>query len=114
MEIAFEGLAKFFKLLSDPTRLKILMYIMALGPTSPLKISQDLGKSTNLVSYHLGFLSRIGLVSKKRQGKRVLYTLSDKEFEKLLSLLADYFKRKSSMDSLQFRRFRSNSSGGRV
>jgi DNA-binding transcriptional ArsR family regulator len=62
--------------LSDPTRLTIAA---ALGATDELCVC-DLAwiseRAENLVSHHLGVLRSAGLVSRRRDGKMVMYSLS--------------------------------------
>ncbi|MEM1873093.1 MAG: metalloregulator ArsR/SmtB family transcription factor [Acidilobaceae archaeon] len=99
-----EGLIRIFKSLSDPTRLRVLLRIAFLGPASPMEVSRAVGRPVNLVSYHLGFLSRAGILSKKRVGKKVLYSISDEEFKAVLSQLAEYVKRNDLMIGSRLRR----------
>jgi DNA-binding transcriptional ArsR family regulator len=63
--------------LSDPTRLTLAA---ALGATDELCVC-DLawvsGRAENLVSHHLRALRTAGLVSSRRDGKMVMYSLSE-------------------------------------
>jgi ArsR family transcriptional regulator, lead/cadmium/zinc/bismuth-responsive transcriptional repressor len=74
---AAQLLAERAKALSDPTRLTLTT---ALGDTDELCVC-DLawvsGRAENLVSHHLRALRAAGLVSSRRDGKMVMYSLSD-------------------------------------
>jgi DNA-binding transcriptional ArsR family regulator len=70
-------LAERAKALSDPTRLTLAA---ALGATDELCVC-DLAwvseRAENLVSHHLRALRAAGLVSSRRDGKMVMYSLTD-------------------------------------
>ena len=74
---AAERLARRAKLLGDPTR---LMLAAALAETDELCVC-DLGwiaeRAENLISHHLKALRAGGLVTSRRDGKMVLYALTD-------------------------------------
>jgi DNA-binding transcriptional ArsR family regulator len=71
-----QGLAERAKALGDPTRLQLAP---ALGDTDELCVC-DLAwvaeRAENLVSHHLRSLRTAGLVSSRRDGKMVLYSLT--------------------------------------
>jgi len=71
-----QRLAERAKALGDPTRLKLAL---ALGDTDELCVC-DLAwvaeRAENLVSHHLRALRNAGLVSSRRDGKMVLYSLA--------------------------------------
>ena len=64
-----------FKALADPTRLDMLRLIDSLGeyPCTSLERALPVGKST--ISYHVKILSNAGLISVRRQGRNLFYTL---------------------------------------
>jgi DNA-binding transcriptional ArsR family regulator len=70
-------LAERAKSLADPTR---LMLAVALGDTDELCVC-DLawvaGRSENLVSHHLRSLRNGGLVTSRREGKMVMYAMTE-------------------------------------
>src|SRR3954452_11866420 len=74
---ASAGLAERAKALGDPTR---LMLAAALADGDELCVC-DLAwvaeRSENLVSHHLRVLRRAGLVSSRRDGKMVLYSVTE-------------------------------------
>jgi len=70
-----EQLSGLFRLLSDRTRLNILM-ALALGERNVSSLCQELGLPQPTVSHHLGLLRTNNIISNRRRGKQVFYTLS--------------------------------------
>jgi DNA-binding transcriptional ArsR family regulator len=77
--------ARLFRGLSDPSRLGILEALRC-GPLSVTEIVIATGLSQSNTSNHLSCLSDCGLVSRTQKGRHVLYQLSDRRVEALLSL----------------------------
>jgi DNA-binding transcriptional ArsR family regulator len=76
------------KALGDPTRLAIAA---VLGETDELcvcDVSWVMERAENLVSHHLRQLRSAGLVASRREGKMVMYSLTDRGRELLRSTLA--------------------------
>jgi DNA-binding transcriptional ArsR family regulator len=84
--------ATFFRGFGDPSRLKILE-ILRDGPLTVGEIVDASELSQSNVSNHLGCLRDCGLVTAEKQGRYVIYHLSDDRVGDLLalaeSLLAD-------------------------
>jgi DNA-binding transcriptional ArsR family regulator len=75
--------------LGDPTRLAIAA---VLGETDELcvcDLSWVMERAENLVSHHLRQLRFAGLVASRREGKMVMYSLTERGRELLRSTLAD-------------------------
>jgi DNA-binding transcriptional ArsR family regulator len=72
----FEPLVGVFRLLSDKTRLNILM-ILAKGERNVSSLCEELGLPQPTVSHHLGLLRTKSLISNRRNGKQVFYGLND-------------------------------------
>src|SRR5438270_2856150 len=70
-----ESLAGLFRLLSDKTRLNILM-ILARGERNVSSLCEELGLPQPTVSHHLGLLRTKNLISNRRNGKQVFYGLN--------------------------------------
>ncbi|MDR1447152.1 MAG: metalloregulator ArsR/SmtB family transcription factor [Treponema sp.] len=71
-----EQLGEFFKILTDPTRLRIL-YALGTGELCVFDLSVVVGASVSLVSHHLAALKRVRLVKGRRDGKIIYYSLDD-------------------------------------
>ncbi len=70
------GLADIFRLLGDPSRLRILLACLG-APTSVGEIASRVGLSVSLVSHHLRLLRAARLVRARRDGKQVFYDGAD-------------------------------------
>jgi DNA-binding transcriptional ArsR family regulator len=70
-----EPLVGLFRLLSDKTRLNILM-ILARGERNVSSLCEELGLPQPTVSHHLGLLRTKSLISNRRSGKQVFYGLN--------------------------------------
>ena len=66
--------AKFFRALSDPTRLKLLEYILA-GERTSADCVAHAGISQPRVSVHLSCLADCGYIVARRDGKKLRYTV---------------------------------------
>lgn len=80
-------LAETFRLLGDPTRLRILLYCLG-GPQSVGSIAEGLDLSQSLVSHHLRLLRGARLVRGERQAKQVFYALADDHVSDMLMDMA--------------------------
>ncbi len=69
-------LAEMFRLLGDPSRLRIVIDTLE-GPKSVGDIAMTLDLSPSLVSHHLRLLRAARLVSPERRGKQIFYRLHD-------------------------------------
>lgn len=67
--------ARFFRVLGDPTRLRILALLEA-GERSVGELVSAVGQSQPRVSTHLACLRHCGFVSTERRGKEVVYRIA--------------------------------------
>jgi predicted transcriptional regulator len=58
---------------------RVLAHLLSDGPLSTTELSDRLGKAKSTVSWHLSNLSEAGLVTNEREGRRVVYAVSDPE-----------------------------------
>lgn len=72
----FDALARFGHALSDPTRARILMVLLA-GPGYPADLADELGVTRQSMSNHLACLRGCGLVVVAPEGRRSRYELAD-------------------------------------
>ena len=70
-----EQLISLFRLLSDKTRLNILLLLSA-GEKNVTTICQHLKLPQPTVSHHLGLLRMNNIISNRRNGKQVFYSLN--------------------------------------
>jgi DNA-binding transcriptional ArsR family regulator len=74
-EEELERLASLFRLLSDTTRLNLLM-MLADGERNVTNLCEALELPQPTVSHHLGLLRMSNLIGNRRDGKQVFYSLN--------------------------------------
>jgi DNA-binding transcriptional ArsR family regulator len=82
-------LADLFRLLGDPTRLRIVLTCVE-GRTPVGAIAESLGLSASLVSHHLRLLRAARIVRAEREGKQVFYLAADKHISGMLAELLEH------------------------
>src|SRR5215469_3018636 len=86
-------LARFFRVLGDPTRLRLLTLLVERDQTVS-ELVEALSAPQGRVSTHLGCLRWCGLVHSRREGKQVYYRVADPRVRELLTvggaMLRDY------------------------
>jgi ArsR family transcriptional regulator len=83
-EQAVRDLAQVFKLLSDETRLRILLYLAQNNELHVTDLCSRLGQSQPAVSHHLALLRVSGLIESRREGKHNFYSVRTDHFGELL------------------------------
>jgi ArsR family transcriptional regulator len=86
-EQAVRELAQVFKLLSDETRLRILLYLAQNNELHVTDLCTRLGQSQPAVSHHLALLRVSGLIESRREGKHNFYSVRTDHFGELLHSL---------------------------
>ncbi|QEC47537.1 helix-turn-helix transcriptional regulator [Baekduia soli] len=74
---ALTGPAARMRALADPTRLVIAVALAASDELCVCDLAWVTGKADNLVSHHVRALRAAGLASSRREGKMVLYALTE-------------------------------------
>lgn len=80
-------LVKVFKLLSDETRMHILMYLTRTPELHVRALCDLLGQSQPAVSHHLALLRAAQLIELRREGKHNFYHLVPQRFQAVLDLV---------------------------
>jgi ArsR family transcriptional regulator, lead/cadmium/zinc/bismuth-responsive transcriptional repressor len=88
-EEAAQGAAERGRALSDPTRLTLAAALGEGGELCVCDLSWIAGRSQNLVSHHLRSLRARGLVRSRRDGKMVMYSLTEQGISFLSAVLGD-------------------------
>ena len=86
-----KDIVQVFKLLSDETRLRVLMYLIREGELHVTALCDKLGQSQPAVSHHLALLRVAGLIEARRDGKHNYYSIRAKHFHRLLTEVFDSF-----------------------
>lgn len=81
--ISTRRIAQLFRVLGQPTRLRILMTIGA-GEACVCHLETALGTRQAVISQHLMALRRAGLVRTQREGRNIFYSLTHPEILELI------------------------------
>jgi len=80
-------LVQIFKLLSDETRLRILLYLARENELHVTALCDKLGQSQPAVSHHLALLRVAGLIEARRDGKHNYYSVRQSHFHRIMEEL---------------------------
>ena len=72
-----ENEAAVFKVLADPTRLRLMVLLSIQGETCVCKLAEALNAPDFKISRHLGIMRSAGLVEARREGTWMHYKLSN-------------------------------------
>lgn len=84
-----EDLASFFKLFGDRTRVNILLALDS-GELCVCDISETLGMSMSATSHQLRLLKDAHLVTSRREGKSIYYSLCDEHVRVVLETALEH------------------------
>ncbi len=94
-DLAIVDMAEIFKLLGDPSRLKIVMALrikeLCVGDLSALMEISQSG-----VSHQLSLLKKNRIVQSRREGKMIYYALDDEHIDQVLDVCYVHVKHKNS------------------
>jgi ArsR family transcriptional regulator, arsenate/arsenite/antimonite-responsive transcriptional repressor len=82
-----KDLVQVFKLLSDETRLRILMYLVRDRELHVTALCDKLKQSQPAVSHHLALLRVAGLIEARRDGKHNFYSVRQSHFHRIIEEL---------------------------
>jgi DNA-binding transcriptional ArsR family regulator len=71
-----ELIARRFRMLAEPTRIKLLDRLRE-GEANVNELSEGLGASQQNVSKHLAMLSEAGMLARRKEGNHVYYRIAD-------------------------------------
>ncbi len=80
-----------FKALSDPTRRRILKILNG-GELTAGEIAARFNISAPSMSHHFNVLKHADLISGRREGQQILYSLNTTVFQDVVTLLLDIFR----------------------
>jgi len=89
----FLRISQIYKVLADPTRLKIL-YNLKDGPKNVSELVEILNIKQASVSKHLSILKNSGVLKAKREKNNVYYSLSDNKITSICDMICSYIKDK--------------------
>lgn len=79
---------RIFKALSDPTRLKIVDFVLD-GEKCVCEITKIIDRSQSTVSQQLSKLENLGIFESRRSGKSVYYTLANEKVRKIMKIFEE-------------------------
>ena len=82
-------LAEMFRLMSDPTRLRIILACLD-APAAVNEMAERIGSSASLVSHHLRLLRAARLLQADRRGRQVFYVVGDEHIRSMLTDMVDH------------------------
>lgn len=88
-----QPMADTFKVLGDPTRIRILA-LLAEGEACVTNIADSLEMTQSAISHQLRLLRHAGLVKFTKTGKEVFYSLDDQHVLTLFAQALDHIKHK--------------------
>lgn len=89
------ALADFYSLLSDPTRLKILLSLCE-GERCVCDIADTCGMTKSAVSHQLALLRQGRFVTPRREGKNVYYALADHHVKGIIAYALQHLREEES------------------
>jgi DNA-binding transcriptional ArsR family regulator len=90
-----ELIARRFRVLGEPMRIRLLDRLRE-GEASVNELTRALGASQQNVSKHLAVLLDAGIVARRRDGNRVLYTIADESIFDLCEQICGSVQRQLS------------------
>lgn len=90
-----DGLSDFFKIFSDPTRVRILLALDS-GEMCVCDISEALSMSMSATSHQLRMLRDADLVTCRKEGKNAFYSLCDDHVRTVLEMALEHVREAES------------------
>lgn len=88
-----DALAKFFSVVGNPQRLRILLYLTETEELCVCDIADLLDMNITAASAHLNKMKLQGVLKTRRDAQMIYYSIADKERMKLLSRAFDDLRR---------------------
>ena len=85
-------IADFFKVFGDATRLRILYLLDKTGESSVGYIAESLSMSQSAISQQLKILRASRLVRFRKDGRSIIYRLSDDHIHRILTLGFEHYE----------------------
>ena len=83
-EETMQGLAEFYKVFGDPTRINILCTLFQ-SELCVCDLAEVTGMTQSAISHQLRVLKQMKLVKNRREGKIVYYSLADAHIQSILN-----------------------------
>jgi ArsR family transcriptional regulator, arsenate/arsenite/antimonite-responsive transcriptional repressor len=80
-----------FKALSDPTRREILR-LLGLGEMSAGQLTEKFDMTKPSMSHHFAVLKDADLITSRREGQQIIYSLNTTVVQDMLAWMMDFFR----------------------
>ncbi len=97
-ERLIKNIAEFFKIMGDPTRIKIINALFQ-NELCVCDLSNVLGMNQSAISHQLRILRNADLVKYRKEGKTVYYSLNDEHVEEIYNLGKTHIIEKRGIDA---------------
>ena len=87
-----QRLSELFRLLGDPTRVRILYALLEVGELCVCDLAATVDAPETTVSHALRLLRTAGVVRNRRDGRMIYYSLDDAHVRILLDLSAEHLR----------------------
>ncbi len=84
-------MAELFRVFGDSTRIKILCALFA-HERNVTEICEAVGMSQSAISHQLRLLKQADLVSSRREGKTMVYTLADDHVKTIINMAKEHLE----------------------
>ena len=85
-----ESVSSLLKAIAHPQRLKILCLLIE-GPCTVTELEEYCGASQSSVSQYLGKMKLEGLLTARREGKQIYYSIDNEDLVKLMKAMQKIF-----------------------
>lgn len=87
-----QDMAKIFKALSDPTRMKMATYLDLGDELCVCDVAFLTGQSIATTSHHLRLMKTLGIAKSRKEGKNVFYSLMDHHIRTLIRMTQEHMR----------------------
>jgi len=94
IESNFDSCCLFFKVLGDPTRMKIILALEN-GDLCVNDLTKRLQMEQSAISHQLKILKKAQVVKSSKKGKNVFYSFDDDHVQQILSIAIEHINHKS-------------------
>ncbi|QXD17185.1 metalloregulator ArsR/SmtB family transcription factor [Rhodocaloribacter litoris] len=94
-ESLLERAARRFKLLGEPVRLQLLNLLQQHGEMTVQALMEATGQKQANVSKHLGLMAKEGLLTRRKEGLNVYYSIADPTLSALCTLVCGQLRQEA-------------------
>ncbi|MGD1823212.1 MAG: ArsR/SmtB family transcription factor [Pleomorphochaeta sp.] len=89
----FDSCCLFFKVLGDPTRMRIILALTN-GPLCVNDLKDQLDMEQSAISHQLKILKKAKVIKSQKKGKNVFYSFDDNHVEDIISIALKHINHK--------------------